>query len=136
MSIKKTTTRKRRVINLTDEQKAKSAERRDSLTKLAKSVRAIDGAKLEIEANKLGLLPSVAGHLLSPFNTIFVNRQRPTATKVGGFQQWKKEGRKVKKGCKAIAIWLPFKKENKQTKEEETGFRLVNVFDIADTEAI
>lgn len=60
------------------------------------------------------------------------------ASQVAGFQTWKKLGRHVKKGEKAIKILCPmfFKHEKEETGEEFviTRFKAVNVFDIDQTE--
>lgn len=61
-----------------------------------------------------------------------------TARKVAGFQTWKKKGTCVKKGEKAIKILAPIitKKKDEKTGEEKpvlVGFKVVNVFDIAQT---
>ncbi|MCD5401133.1 ArdC family protein [candidate division NPL-UPA2 bacterium] len=60
-----------------------------------------------------------------------------------GYKQWKKVGRQVKKGAKALYILAPIvqkrKKKNKETGEEEEyqylgGFRYIPVFRYEDTE--
>ncbi|MDA3900046.1 MAG: ArdC-like ssDNA-binding domain-containing protein [Spirochaetes bacterium] len=61
------------------------------------------------------------------------------ATNVKGFQSWKKIGRTVKKGAKAIWILAPvtYTVKDEATEEEErriSRFKSVPVFDIADTE--
>lgn len=98
-------------------------------------------------------------HKYSLNNTILIMAQRPDATMVAGFNQWKKDfERNVKKGEKAIRIiaWnphnetvqlkkldpktkLPVLDENgKELTEEQVvkrpSFRVVNVFDISQTE--
>lgn len=86
-------------------------------------------------------------------NQILINIQCSKATRVTGFKSWKKLGRHVKKGSKAIKIFAPVTLKNKEKViftypdghlefkyirilEEESiqGFRLVNVFDISQTE--
>jgi N-terminal domain of anti-restriction factor ArdC/IrrE N-terminal-like domain len=85
-------------------------------------------------------------HSYSFNNTILIYRQNPQASLVKGFQEWKKHGRFVKKGAKAIKVLAPLigkKKENekRETKSEEEkekkvlyGFRYVNVFDVSNTD--
>jgi hypothetical protein len=84
-------------------------------------------------------------HNYSFNNTIFIYMQNPHATLVKGFREWKKHGRFVKRGAKAIKVLAPLigeKKENqeepsdKDEKKEKTlyGFRYVNVFDVASTD--
>jgi hypothetical protein len=137
----KTKTRKpRRQLDLSPDQIEASKVRKETLRKLATSVREMTEEEQVAEVAKSGLIPSIAGRDLSPFNSIFLRRQMAGVQQVGGFQQWRKEKRKVKKGSKALAIWMPLKKkEDKKDApdKEETDslmFRIVNVFDISQTE--
>ena len=137
-----TKNKSRRKLDLSPEKIAASKARKQGLRKLATSVREMTEEEQQVETNKFGLIPSIAGYELSSFNSIFLRRQRANVSEVGGFNQWRKAGRKVKKGSKAISIWLPCKKKEKtdaetgETIPEEKFFRLVNVFDILDTELI
>lgn len=79
-------------------------------------------------------------------NTILIRMQRPDASYVAGFESWKKNfNRHVVKGAKSIKIFAPmkFKKEIKTINEdgcettktvEGLTFRVISVFDAADTE--
>ncbi len=84
-------------------------------------------------------------------NTLMIWTQNPEASMVCGFEAWKKLGRHVKKGGKAIRIFVPMTFRNKLVAEssasglDETpgevssessrvAFRLGNVFDISSTE--
>ena len=80
---------------------------------------------------------------LSPKNTYLVLTQLKTATIVGGFDQWKRAGRVVSKGSKALGIWVPLKPRATTTPttptpddEKKPVFRFTfgNVFDISQTE--
>lgn len=134
---KKTTTTRRRKLDLTPEQKAASEERKTRLRAIATSIKELAPEKVEAESKALGLIPSVEGHEMSAFNSMFLRRQLATVSEVGGFRQWKKNGRKVKKGSKALALWMPSFKENEETGDNELAFfRIVNVFDISQTEEI
>jgi len=87
-------------------------------------------------------------HNYSFRNLLLIWQQKEDATRVAGYQAWKKLGRTVKKGEKGIAIFapMPFKKKNAKpepaadnkeaTDKEPTmmGFKVVHVFDIAQTE--
>lgn len=85
-------------------------------------------------------------HKYSWNNQILIWCQMPEATRVAGFHTWKSLGRSVVKGSKAIKILAPIfsKKEKKDdenveevTKENEKsiiGFRVVNVFDVSQTD--
>lgn len=75
-------------------------------------------------------------------NIVMILMQNPEATQVASFNFWKKQGRFVKKGEKALKIWAPLtKKVEIENKDGETGtvqrlrgFKLVSVFDVAQTE--
>ena len=83
-------------------------------------------------------------HNYSINNTLLIAIQRPNATLVAGFQTWKKDhGRIVKRGEKGIRILAPYKYKVEKNKvrddeepvvEEMTGFRVVSVFDVSQTE--
>jgi antirestriction protein ArdC len=78
-------------------------------------------------------------------NCVLISRQRPDATRVAGFQRWKKLGRYVKKGEKGIFILAPVIRRTKQAEEASKddphvtrlnvcGFRAAYVFDVSQTE--
>lgn len=84
-------------------------------------------------------------------NTLLIVEQYPHATLVGSFGTWKKLGRHVRKGEKAIRILAPITfggKQNDETVEQDNheagnikqdakrivGYKTVCVFDIAQTE--
>jgi len=72
-------------------------------------------------------------------NTMLILIQRPDATHVASYKRWTEMGRQVKKGEKSLGIFAPMmrKREDKTTGEERryiSGFRIVPVFDIAQTE--
>jgi hypothetical protein len=84
-------------------------------------------------------------HEYSVGNLILIAIQKPSATRVAGFNTWKDLGRWVKKGEKGIAILAPVmppkpKKEEVEEEEEEelaltpVYFKVVHVFDIRQTE--
>lgn len=83
-------------------------------------------------------------HRYSFGNAMLILSQRPDASSVAGFNDWKnKFGRTVKKGEKAIWILAPMVKHTKGTDEESSreieerrviGFRAVPVFDVSQTE--
>ena len=68
--------------------------------------------------------------------------QCPGASKVAGFQTWKKLGRNVKKGAKGIAILAPClyrrkadaENEDSPTVQKLLGFKVAYVFDLSSTE--
>ena len=73
-------------------------------------------------------------------NQILIYLQAPDATRVQGFQSWKKLGRKVKKGEKGIGIIAPmvYRKDKDASPESDEktirGFKVVHVFDVSQTE--
>jgi len=71
-------------------------------------------------------------------NQLLIYFANAEASKVAGFNTWRKLGRQVKKGSKAIKIVAPFisKKVNEKNGKEEatTYFAPVSVFDISQTE--
>lgn len=79
-------------------------------------------------------------HAYSWHNTMMIFFQRKDATHVAGFNRWKDLGRFVKKGEKGIAIFAPmmYAKKDQSTGEKTgevlRGFRVVHVFDIAQTD--
>lgn len=85
---------------------------------------------------------SIEGKTLSVYNTCFLLTQDERVTMVGGFQQWRRAGRQVKKGEKGLAVWFPRvqkadpdKQEGEVSEEDlETRFMLGTVFDVSQTE--
>jgi len=77
-------------------------------------------------------------HSYSYKNTLLIMAQRPDATRVARFDNWKAMGRSVKKGEKAIKVFYPMlrKQRNQDGKEEEvlTGFGIGNTFDVSQTD--
>lgn len=122
----------------TQEQKEKARMRRQNLRAIAARI-----AKMS-EAEKSALVSdwptTIEGHRLSMCNALMIALQGG-ATVVGGFQQWKRAGRRVMKGGKSVGIWVPIgtnKKENADTGEishdgEKVGFVFGTVFDISQT---
>ena len=83
------------------------------------------------------------GHYLSGRNCILLERQAAiynpniTFSVVGGFNQWQKHNRQVKKGESGFYIAIPSKKENQQSENnDEVFFFFKAVFDISQTEPI
>jgi antirestriction protein ArdC len=71
-------------------------------------------------------------------NTLLILCQRPDATHVASYKKWTEMGRQVRKGEKSLSIFAPMmrKREDKDGEERRyiSGFRLVPVFDIAQTD--
>ena len=78
-------------------------------------------------------------HKYSWHNVSLITSQRPTATRVAGFQTWRTMGRFVRKGEKGIAILAPIvgRREAESASDNArtvVGFRAAYVFDVAQTE--
>jgi len=74
-------------------------------------------------------------HRYSASNMLMILMQKPHATKVAGYRQWQGMNRQVMKGEKAIKIFAPMTKKDKDTETTKLiGFKLVSVFDISQTE--
>ncbi len=74
-------------------------------------------------------------------NQLLIHRQRPDATRVAGFRKWQSLGRQVRRHEQGIAILAPLlvKGTDREGSEDRPlvrlkGFRIVHVFDIAQTE--
>ena len=73
-------------------------------------------------------------HKYSWHNVCLIATQRPTATRVAGFQTWRTMGRFVRKGEKGIAIMAPIvgRRETESACDNAraiVGFRAAYVFD-------
>lgn len=79
-------------------------------------------------------------HRYSFNNTLLIAMQCPGATRLAGFQSWKKVGRCVKKGEKGIKVIAPtpFKKTVEEDGEEKVivvpRYKVVSTYDISQTE--
>src|SRR5215470_18851964 len=69
-------------------------------------------------------------------NLFLIARQRPDATRIAGYQTWRKLGRYVRKGEKGIAIIAPLIRRKPETETMEpieerslvSGFKVAHVF--------
>lgn len=68
------------------------------------------------------------------FNVMMIFSQRPHATRVAGFNTWKKVGRWVKRGEKGIVILAPLLKKDDNGERDLYGFKAVRVYDIGQTD--
>jgi antirestriction protein ArdC len=80
-------------------------------------------------------------HRYSFGNILLILSQRPEATRVAGFHTWRKLGRFVRAGEKGIAIFAPMRvapredaPEGEADKAPSLRFKVVHVFDVAQTE--
>jgi len=114
---------------MTTERKARVKQLREQLANLSEPEK-------QALANR-GLIATVEGRTLSLHNTYLVylqgNGRQPTV--VGGYQQWKRAGKQVKKGEHGYMIWFPAgpKDEDGELISAET-FYTGTVFDISQVE--
>jgi len=126
----------------TEQQKAAGEARRAKFRTLAKQLSALPAAKRAEIAAKLPAIATIEGRTLSTVNMCLVAAQFPTATIVGGFRQWLKAGRAVRKGEHGISLWVPAgtRKADGEQAETVTGdkvrFLAGVVFDVSQTEEI
>jgi len=84
-------------------------------------------------------------HNYSTNNQLLIYMQCPQATRVCGYRAWQRLGRQVRKGERGVAILAPchtrvspVEAEGEQNEVERvevlTGFRVVHVFDVSQTE--
>lgn len=120
----------------TDKAKELRKQIDESVDRLAK---AIDDVRSS-EVFKQYLNVQARFHNYSWHNTWLIFMQRSDATRVAGFQTWKKLGRFVRKGEHGIMIFAPcpFKREVERDGETEIEsgmfFKPVHVFDVAQTD--
>ena len=127
---------------LTTDQLAARDARRASFTALAQDLAALSDTERATLAARMATVTTVEGRALSVHNACLVAMQCPTATLVGGFNQWISAGRSVRKGEHGLMIWAPCKgatDPNLQPGEITTDrqkFITVTVFDVSQTDAI
>ncbi len=123
--------------SLTPAEQAKSDERKARFRVMVKQIADMsDGDRAAIAAKMIGLV-TTEGRSLSMHNCCMIWSQFPTATVVGGFRQWIKQGRAVRKGEHGIMIWVPMMKGKAEGVEgEKCGFICGTVFDVSQTQEI
>lgn len=126
------------MIELGDEERGSQATQLrksidESLKRLAEAIDE-QQASGEMQCYLNLLAPS---HKYSWRNALLIALAKPESTLVAGFHAWKKMGRKVKKGEKAIRIFAscPVVQVNEDEEEvERMFFRTACVFDVSQTE--
>lgn len=104
---------------------------RERLKEISKKIKGLSEEDREKLKNSVGIL-TIEGKKLSIRNNMLLAIQSSgKATIVGGYKQWLKSGRKVKKGEHGYLIYFPVKKEG-----EIENFYIAVVFDINQTEEI
>ena len=127
---------------LSEEQKQiKRQEKKEKIIRIRKTLSEMSEEQRQAIAEKYGIV-TVEGHLLTPHNQCFLVAQSEiNFTVVGGFQQWKKTGRIVRKGEHGFLILVPSKTNQEQNSEmifddEDVRFFSATVFDVSQTEVI
>jgi antirestriction protein ArdC len=127
----------------TAEQKARAQERREKFRALVKQIAAMTDEEREAIVQRIGAVPTCEGRALSCVNTLLLIRQCPNVSMVGGFKQWIRQGRQVRKGERGHYIWIPKHKgedgkgETVEAAADEAGkpsFLMGVVFDISQTD--
>lgn len=116
----------------------------DKIKELVKKLAEFDENQRKELAEKLYIITTCESHRLSEDNSILIHCQNKTEipiTMVGGYRQWTRHNRQVKKGAHGFLIRYPMKpkKEEKQQEEtsndnETTHFWWAYVFDVSQTE--
>ncbi len=133
--------------HLTPEQTEKRDARRAKFSELVKRIGAMTEAERTHLAECMPCVVTVEGRTLSGGNLMLVSLQRPSVTVVGGFNQWKAQGRSVRKGESGMMIWAPAGRKTQESpaaaseptaleSSESPNFIMVTVFDISQTDAI
>lgn len=127
----------------TDEQKAKTQERREKFRSLVKQIAAMTDEEREAIVQRIGAVPTCEGRALSCVNTVLLVSQCPNVSMVGGFRQWIRQGRQVRKGERGHYIWIPKHKgedgkgetaEAAADEADKPNFVMGVVFDISQTD--
>ena len=132
----------------TEEQRQAAKLRRERFRAIVRDLAKLSEEERLALASRLTGIATCEGHGLSLHNTLLLARQDPTATIVGGFRQWKRQGRSVRKGEHGAMIWCPIlaggngeraPADTPQPSEidgKPTGVRFIvgTVFDIGQTE--
>ncbi len=131
-------------MRLTDEQKQQyRQEKKDKIIRIRKTLSEMTEEQRQAIADKFGIV-TVEGHLLTAHNQCFLVAQSEiNFSIVGGYRQWQKAGRSVRKGEHGFYIFVPSKtKEESEnsaevSSDDETPFFFTAVvFDISQTELI
>ena len=116
-------------------------EKKEKIIRIRKTLSEMTEEQRQAVADKFGIV-TVEGHLLTPHNQCFLVAQSEiNFSIIGGFQQWKKAGRIVRKGEHGFLILVPSKSQHDEkseivSDEEDVRFFSASVFDISQTEVI
>ena len=123
----------------TEEQKRAAAEKRARFRELCRTVSTMTPEAREQIALRVGIT-TCEGRTLSCHNQCLLASQANGVmpSVVGGFQQWRRLGRMVRKGEHGLSIWIPTHAAKGEDSEEsdETRFLMAYVFDITQTDEV
>ena len=127
--------------NLTEQQKLEYRELKKSrIQTIRKTLSDMTEEQRTQLIEKFGIVTTIEGHPLTAHNTCFLYAQtEKPVTIIGGFQQWRKAGRVVKKGEHSLLIFVPSQKSNEGKEaagDDDVFFFTANVFDITQTEVV
>lgn len=132
-----------RTRKLTSEQMAARDERRAAFRRIAATVAKMTDAQRAELLPKFGAVPTCEGRVLSLRNTLLCVLQRADVSMVGGFRQWLRVGRCVRKGEHGFMIWFPLGKgedgaepADGETEAIRRAFGTSTVFDILQTDPL
>lgn len=133
----------------TQEQRDKAAAKREAFRELVKTISEMDADARAALIDRCGAIVTADGAALSHFNTCLIISQSPKASIVGGFRQWLKHGRCVRKGQTGLNLWVPIanrgdapETDPRNPEPESTDrasrqrFIMGTVFDISQTETL
>lgn len=129
---------------LTVAQQAQTDARREKFRGLVKSIAVMSPDVRAALAARMAGAVTVEGRSLSGHNACLLAAQCPEATIVGGFQQWRRAGRFVRKGQHGHMIWAPIRDARDEApapaadelSTERPRFIMVTVFDVSQTDAV
>jgi hypothetical protein len=129
-----------RTYTATPEQAARTEQRRAAFRTLAQRIAELSPDERLALSRRMNVT-TVEGHPVSVHNACLIGAQKSDATIIGGFHQWIKAGRCVRKGEHGLMIWAPRMVGRTRGDEltdatpgERRGFIMVTVFDVSQTD--
>lgn len=119
------------------EKQQKRQEKKEKITQIRKTLSQMSEEQQQEVAARFGII-TVEGHPLTPYNQCFlVSQSEINFSIVGGYVQWKRAGKVVRKGQHGFLILVPSvskKEENVDTYlDDDVHFYSATVFDISQT---